>query len=190
VKNQSWLPRAIVGIIVVTGLIWAAVQNYYLEKLHQDIPEKWSLLEAAYQERNQFTADFLNALEGDKSHNLKTLDKLNQAATLTSQAGQTHVTPLGDLKNFCQIQSQVSALFSSGIWDDPHLQSWHRKFEVIDRKVSGKEILFNESVGEYNFYLDSYPQKLIAQIKGLQKKSFCGKSPHLERFEHHRPSFY
>jgi LemA protein len=172
-----------VGVAVVLVGLWAVSANNSLVKLDQGVKQSWSQVENVYQRRMDLVPNLVNTVKG-----VANFEKDTYAAVADARARASSITISSDLLNdpqkfqqFEQAQNQLSGSLGRLLAvseNYPELKA-SQSFETLMTQLEGTENRiaverrrFNESVGEYNVAVNSFPTRIIAGMLGFREKPY------------------
>ncbi|HZN94285.1 MAG TPA: LemA family protein [Myxococcales bacterium] len=173
---------AVVVAVVLVGL-WAASANNSLVKLDQGVKQSWSQVENVYQRRMDLIPNLVETVKG-----VSNFEKETYAAVADARARASSITISPELLNdpqkfqqFEQAQNQLSGSLGRLLVVSeryPELKA-NQSFEGLLAELAGTENRiaverrrFNESVGEYNVAVNSFPTRIMAGMLGFREKPY------------------
>jgi len=173
---------AVVVAVVLVGL-WAASANNSLVKLDQGVKQSWSQVENVYQRRMDLIPNLVETVKG-----VSNFEKETYAAVADARAKASSITISPELLNdpqkfqqFEQAQNQLSGSLGRLLVVSeryPELKA-NQSFEGLLAELAGTENRiaverrrFNESVGEYNVAVNSFPTRIMAGMLGFREKPY------------------
>jgi len=173
---------AVVVAVVLVGL-WAASANNSLVKLDQGVKQSWSQVENVYQRRMDLIPNLVETVKGVSNFEKETYAAVADAR---AKASSIQITPelLNDpqkFQQFEQAQNQLSGSLGRLLVVSeryPELKA-NQSFEGLLAELAGTENRiaverrrFNESVGEYNVAVNSFPTRIMAGMLGFREKPY------------------
>jgi len=173
---------AVVVAVVLVGL-WAASANNSLVKLDQGVKQSWSQVENVYQRRMDLIPNLVETVKGVSNFEKETYAAVADAR---AKASSIQITPelLNDpqkFQQFEQAQNQLSGSLGRLLVVSeryPELKA-NQSFENLQAELAGTENRiaverrrFNESVGEYNVAVNSFPTRIMAGMLGFREKPY------------------
>jgi LemA protein len=176
--KKSWI--IILSIVLVVLVFFGStisVSNRIV-LLDETVREKWSQVENVYQRRMDLIPNLVNTVKGYAKHEREVLENVIKAR---SQVGQVQVRSAEDLKKFDQAQGQLSSALSRllvvaerypELKADKNFLELQSQLEGTENRISVERMRFNEATREYNLYIRSFPQSLIAGFRGFHEKPY------------------
>lgn len=180
-NRRTWI---IIGIVVLAIIvIYKFTIGPYNEmvRLNQDVKAQWGNVETQYQRRIDLIPNLVSTVQGYANFEKSTL---TQVTELRAQVGQAKVNwdnknlPIDEkIKAANQMESALSRLLVV-VEKYPDLKA-NQNFLELQAEISGTENRvanarrkFNESAQQYNTYVLSFPNNLIAGMFGFKEKAF------------------
>jgi LemA protein len=168
--------------VVLAGL-WAVSANNTLVKLDQGVKQSWSQVENVYQRRMDLIPNLVETVKG-----VANFEKDTYAAVADARARASSININAELLNdpqkfqqFEQAQNQLSGSLGRLLVVSeryPELKA-NQSFENLQAELAGTENRiaverrrFNESVGEYNVAVNSFPRRIVAGMLGFHEKPY------------------
>ncbi len=179
----------IITIIVIVVLLVAA---YFLFKgrynnmvvLEEGISEKWSQVENNYQRRADLIPNLVNTVKGYADHEQETLTEVVEArARATSVTVKPEDLNTESIRQFQQAQDGLSSALSKllvvverypDLKANQNFRDLQVQLEGTENWITNARRKFNESTFDYNSYIRTFPNNLLAGIFGF------GKMPYFE----------
>ena len=167
--------------VAVAFLMTSCGYNTMVEK--QEATESaWANVENQYQRRADLIPNLVNVVKGYAQHESSTLEAVvNARAKATSvQIDPTNMTE-EDLAKFQQAQDNVSSAMSkllAVVENYPDLKANENfrdlqvQLEGTENRIAVERRKFNETAQDYNKYIKSFPQLIIAKIFGFHAKPY------------------
>ncbi len=163
------------GFLVVCLLFvgWGVSVSNQLVTLDEGVKEKWSQVENVYQRRLDLIPNLVNTVKGYAKHESEVLLQVTQAR---AQVGQVK-----DLPQFERSQSQLSGALSRllvvaekypELKADRNFLELQSQLEGTENRIAIERMRFNESARDYNKYVKSFPESLIANFRGFHEKAY------------------
>lgn len=169
----------LIGIIVAVGL-WVASQQRNLVTLDENIKNKWSKVESAYQRRADLVPNLVNTVKGYANFEKETLTQVIEARAKATQmtVDPSKLTP-ETMAQFQQNQDGLGAALGRllvSVEKYPELKA-NQNFLQLQEQLEGTENrikierdVFNDAVNEYNVVVRSFPTNFIAGMLGFFEK--------------------
>ncbi len=176
--KNFWIALAIVLALVGGVAGWGVSVSNRLVNLDELVNEKWSQVENVYQRRADLIPNLVNTVKGYAKHEAQVLEEVTKAR---SQVGQIRVNDPKSLQNFDQAQGQLTQALSRlmvvaekypELKADQNFLSLQSQLEGTENRISVERMRFNEAARDYNSYLRSFPQALIASMRGFNARTY------------------
>jgi LemA protein len=176
--KNFWIALAIVLALVGGVAGWGVSVSNRLVNLDELVNEKWSQVENVYQRRADLIPNLVNTVKGYAKHEAQVLEEVTKAR---SQVGQIRVNDPKGLQNFDQAQGQLTQALSRlmvvaekypELKADQNFLSLQSQLEGTENRISVERMRFNEAARDYNSYLRSFPQSLIASMRGFNARTY------------------
>src|ERR1700758_3233928 len=167
------LVLAVVGIIIIGGVVWGVGINNELVALEQNVNEKWAQVQNVYQRRADLIPNLVETVKGFATQERTVLEEVTRAR---ASATSIQLTPeaLNDpkaLERFQAAQNQLTGALSRllvTVERYPELKS-NQNFLALQSQLEGTEnriaverMRYNEAVRDYNTRLRIFPGSLVA----------------------------
>ncbi|GAA5033399.1 hypothetical protein GCM10011506_25610 [Marivirga lumbricoides] len=174
-----------IGIIVVLGIIlysiFAGSYNKMVSKEEQ-VTSAWAQVENVYQRRADLIPNLVNTVKGYADFEQETLQNVIEAR---SKATGVNVNA-GDLspekiQQFQQAQQGLSSALSRlmvvvekypDLKANQNFLQLQSQLEGTENRIAVERRRFNEVTQEYNTYIRSFPQTMLAGMYGFDKKGY------------------
>ena len=155
--------------------------NAMVEKREQ-VESQWSQVENVYQRRADLIPNLVNTVKGYASHEAQTLQNVIEARAKATSVNLSvdELTP-ENLQKFEQAQGQLSSALSRLLAvaeSYPNLKA-NENFLALQSQLEGTENRitvvrrkFNETVRDYNTYIQKVPQNMVAGFFDFEKKAY------------------
>ncbi len=177
------MKKSIIVLLVVAGLFlltvgWGVSTSNQLVSLDEGVKEKWSQVENVYQRRLDLIPNLVNTVKGYAKHEAQVLEEVTKAR---AQVGQIRVNNIDDLKKFDQAQSQLTQSLSRlmvvaerypELKADRNFLELQSQLEGTENRITVERMRFNETARLYNTYLRSFPQSIVAAIRGFHEHPY------------------
>lgn len=179
--------KGIIALLIVVGLIligyftFKGMYNNMVEK-REATTGQWANVETAYQRRADLIPNLVNTVKGYADFEQETLTQVIEArAKATSvNVNADDINP-EQLQKFEAAQQQLSGALSRllvTVERYPELKA-NRNFlelqsqlEGTENRISVERRRFNEVVRGYNTYIQKFPQTIMANMTGFDKKGY------------------
>lgn len=176
--KRSWI---IIGVIVILVLIvYGSLSGKYNQmiSLEEGVKTQWANVETQYQRRTDLIPNLVNTVKGFAQQEQEVLTQVTEAR---SRAGNVQIDPTNlnasNLQQFQQAQTQLSSALSRlmvVVERYPELKSnqnfleLQAQLEGTENRIAVERRRFNESVQDYNTYIRSFPNNMMASMFGFE----------------------
>jgi LemA protein len=186
------LVLAVIGIIIVGGIVWGTGVNNELVRSEQAVNEKWAQVQNVYQRRADLIPNLVETVKGFAAQERTVLEEVTKARA--SVAG-IKATPelINDpvaFRKFQQAQQELGGALSRllvTVERYPELKS-NQNFLALQSQLEGTEnritverMRYNEAVRDYNTRLRVFPGSMVASFRGFKEKPFFEAAPGSEQ---------
>lgn len=150
--------------------------------MDEGVTAQWSQVENVYQRRADLIPNLVNTVKGYASHERETLEGVINAR---SKATQVTIDPsklnAESLQNFQQAQGELSSALSRlmvvmerypDLKANQNFRDLQAQLEGTENRIAVERRKFNESAQGYNTYVRTFPQTIIANMFGFEKKAY------------------
>lgn len=172
--------RLFIGLIIASSLS-SCGYNSMVEK-REAVNGAWGNVESAYQRRADLIPNLVNTVKGAANFEQETLEKVIKArAEATSIKLTADDLTEENLQKFQDAQDGLKGALKSLLMvteNYPDLkatasfQELQAQLEGTENRINTERNLFNEAVKDYNAYIASFPQLLIAKMFGFTPKAY------------------
>ncbi len=180
--SKTWI---VVGVIVVIVLIlYGSFKGTYnnLVKMEENVSAQWAQVENVYQRRADLIPNLVATVKGYATHEQETLEGVTQAR---AKATSVNVDPTKlneqSIQQFQAAQEGLTSALSRllvvverypDLKANQNFLDLQTQLERTENRISVERRSFNTAAQEYNSYLRSFPQNLIAGLFGFEKKAY------------------
>ncbi len=176
--KNFWIVLAIVLGLAGGVVGWGVSTSNQLVGLDEAMNEKWSQVENVYQRRADLIPNLVNTVKGYAKHEAEVLEEVTKAR---AQVGQIRVNDPKSLENFDRSQGQLSQALSRlmvvaekypDLKADQNFLNLQSQLEGTENRIAVERMRFNEAARSYNSYLRSFPQSIIASMRGFVARDY------------------
>lgn len=171
----------IVGILVVLGAMFVKPYNNMVQK-DEECSKAWANVENAYQRRMDLIPNLVKTVQGAADYEKGTLEAVIEArAKATSvQVDPSNLTE-ESIAKFQAAQDQLSSALSRlmvVVERYPELKAnqnfleLQAQLEGTENRIAVERGKYNETVNDYNSYIRSFPNNIIAGLFNFDKKGY------------------
>ena len=177
-KKSTWIIIAAIALFV----IWGISINNSMVTMEENVSKAWGNVENVYQRRADLIPNLVNTVKGYAQHEASTFESVvNARAKATSITVDPENMTAEQLKEFQQAQSEVGSALGRLIAISeayPELKA-NENFKELQAQLEGTENRiaverknFNEEAQKFNYYIRRFPQSIIANMRGFDKKPY------------------
>jgi LemA protein len=168
---------SVFALVLGFGL-WAVSASNRLVLLQESVDAQWSQVENVYQRRNDLIPNLVSTVKGYAKHEESVFEEVAKAR---ASVGQIKVNGPQDLRSYDQAQSQLSGALSRlmvvserypELKADKNFMGLQSELEGTENRIAVERRRFNETARDYNVYLRSFPQSLVAGLRGFREKAY------------------
>ena len=176
--NSRWTPWIVIAVLFALSLGSFISIGNKLVRLDEGVKSHWSQVENVYQRRLDLIPNLVNSVKGYAKHEATVLEEVTRAR---SQVGQVRVENVEDLKKFDEAERGLSGALSRlmvvaeqypQLKADQNFRDLQSQLEGTENRISVERMRFNEAAQEYNTYLRSFPQSLVAGLRGFKGRPY------------------
>ena len=170
-------------ILAVVGFgIYGWVKGFYNTtiKLEENINEKWSKVESAYQRRADLIPNLMKVAERYAEHEQETFVKVIEARSKATsiQIDPSNITPQ-QLQQFQQAQSGLTSALSRllAVFErypelkaNENYKEMMNELERTENRIKVERDRYNEEITPYNNHIRQFPGNMLAGMFGFEKK--------------------
>lgn len=146
------------------------------------VNQAWANVESAYQRRADLVPNLVNTVKGEANFEQTTLEKVMEArASATSIKLDPKDLTDENIAKFQAAQNELKGSLSrllATVENYPQLKSTEgfqtltAQLEGTENRINTERNRFNETVQDYDAYIQSFPQLLIAKMFGFTPKGY------------------
>ena len=161
----------VVGILVLLGVVvigqYISVRNTLVQK-REDVKQKWSQVENVMQRRADLIPNLVATVKGYAAHEQKVYDDI--AAARAALGGAR--SPQQAIAANNQLDSALSRLLVvvenyPNLKADQQFLNLQAQLEGTENRIAQERRRYNESVQDYNTYLQVFPNNIYASFAGF-----------------------
>lgn len=157
-----------------------------VEKREQ-VESQWSQVENVYQRRADLIPNLVNTVKGYASHESETFQSVVEARAKATSVNLSvdELTP-ENIQKFEAAQAQLSSSLGRllavaenypNLKANENFLALQSQLEGTENRISVERRKFNETVRDYNTYIQKFPQNMIAGFFDFDKKSYFESKP-------------
>lgn len=187
-KYIKWV--VIIAVVVALISFFAGTYNSLVDK-KMEAERSWSNVESQFQRRADLIPNLVSTVKGYASHEQLTFVQVVEERAKATQP-QIKFDELTDenLAKYAAMQGEMSAALGRlmAIGESyPDLKASQNFINLQDElagtenRVNKARIDFNESIKQYNTYVQKFPRNIIASMFGFTQKSFFEAAPEAQK---------
>ena len=177
-KKSTWIIIAAIALLV----IWGIRINNNMVTMEESVSKAWANVENVYQRRADLIPNLVNTVKGYAQHESSTFESVvNARAKATSINVNPENMTAEQLKEFQQAQSEVGSalgrLIAIGeaypeLKANENFKELQAQLEGTENRIAVERKNFNDEAQKFNSYIRRFPQSIIANMRGFDKKPY------------------
>ena len=177
-KKSTWIIIAAIALLV----IWGIRINNNMVTMEESVSKAWANVENVYQRRADLIPNLVNTVKGYAQHESSTFESVvNARAKATSINVNPENMTAEQLKEFQQAQSEVGSalgrLIAIGeaypeLKANENFKELQAQLEGTENRIAVERKNFNDEAKKFNSYIRRFPQSIIANMRGFDKKPY------------------
>ena len=150
--------------------------------MEESVSKAWANVENVYQRRADLIPNLVNTVKGYAQHESSTFESVvNARAKATSINVNPENMTAEQLKEFQQAQSEVGTalgrLIAIGeaypeLKANENFKELQAQLEGTENRIEVERKNFNDEAKKFNSYIRRFPQSIIANMRGFDKKPY------------------
>lgn len=186
-RKSTIMKKGTIALIVVGALILIAffsfkgIYNSLVSK-EEATTGQWANVETAYQRRADLIPNLVKTVKGYADFEQETLTEVIEARSKATSVNVNadDLNPQ-QIQQFQQAQSKLKGALSRllvtverypDLKANQNFLELQSQLEGTENRISVERRRFNNSVRDYNTYIRSFPQNIIANMNGFEKKGY------------------
>ena len=162
----------VVVLIVLAALIYIGIRNSMIGSRNR-VDEAWSGIDVQLKRRHDLVPNLVETVKGYASHESDVFEKTSKARAdamsargvgETAQAEQQLTSALTDLRAVAENYPQLRAT--------ENFQQLSRNLSELEDEIQAARRIYNSNVQAYNTKIQVFPNSIIANQGGFQKREF------------------
>lgn len=174
-----------IGVIVVLGIIFYSIFAGSYNKMvskEEQVTSAWAQVENVYQRRADLIPNLVNTVKGYADFEQETLTNVIEARSKATGVNidADNLSP-EKIQQFQEAQQGLSSALSRlmvvverypDLKANQNFLQLQSQLEGTENRISVERRRFNEVTQEYNTYIRSFPQTMLAGMYGFEKKGY------------------
>ena len=189
---KRWVPIAVLLVVVLVMVAWAASGYNALVRLDQGVRSSWGQVENVYQRRADLVPNLVATVKGAAAFEKDTLTAVTEARAKVGQVSSEGLKNVTDdpaaFQRFEQAQGQLSSALSRllvvaerypELKATQNFRDLQAQLEGTENRIAVERMRFNERAQEFNAKRSSFPTVLVASFFGdrFKEKSYFTAQP-------------
>jgi LemA protein len=162
----------IVALIILAALIYIGIRNSMIGSRNR-VDEAWSGIDVQLKRRHDLVPNLVETVKGYATHESEVFEKATKARAdamsargvgETAQAEQKLSGALTDLRAVAENYPQLRAT--------ENFQQLSRNLSELEDEIQASRRIYNSNVQSYNTKIQVFPNSIIADQGGFQKREF------------------
>lgn len=181
-NRRTWIILGIILAVLFVGYRLTVGPYNNMVSMDESAGTQWANVESAYQRRADLIPNLVNTVKGYAAHEASVLEAVTQArANATSvKIDPKNLTPEA-LQKFQSAQDGLSSSLSRllvvaekypDLKANQNFLELQSQLEGTENRINIERNKFNESVKEFNTYVRSFPNNIVAGMFGFVKKGY------------------
>jgi LemA protein len=162
----------IVALIVIAALAYILIRNGMIGSRNR-VDEAWSGIDVQLKRRHDLVPNLVETVKGYASHESEVFEKTSKARAEamsargvgeTAQAEEKLTGALTDLRAVAENYPQLRAT--------ENFQQLSRNLSELEDEIQAARRIYNSNVQSYNTKIQVFPNSIIANQGGFQKREF------------------
>lgn len=169
-------------LAVVSAFLFSSCGYNKMVQLDEAVSSQWSQVENVYQRRADLIPNLVNTVKGYAEHEQETLTGVIEARAKATSVSidPAKMTP-EMLSQFQQAQEGLSSALGKlmvvierypDLKANQNFLDLQAQLEGTENRITVERMKFNESSQAYNTYIRKFPQLIVANIFGFDKKTY------------------
>ncbi len=184
-KFPVWAVVLIVIAVIVIGCVkkYTGIYNNMVN-LDENVSSSWADVQNQYQRRYDLIPNLVATVKGYASHESEVLTQVTEARSKAGGVVNVNENLLNDPEAFARFQQVQDQLGSSlqrllvvaekypELKANQNFLALQDELEGTENRITVARTRFNDSAKKYNTYIRRFPNSIIANNSGFEKKSY------------------
>lgn len=173
---------AVIVAVVLALFFWVKGVYNSMVRMDETVSQAWAQVENVYQRRADLVPNLVATVKGYADHESETLEAVVNARAKATQATVDPSSLSGEeLANFMSAQDELGAAIGRllvSVERYPDLKAnqnfleLQAQLEGTENRITVERQKFNEAARNYNVTIRKFPDNIIANIFGFEKKGY------------------
>ena len=178
---KKWLPIIIIGLLVFALFKWGVGVRNTMVDMKGQAEKSWANVESSYQRRNDLIGNLVKTVQGAADFEKTTLTEvINARAKATSTTIDAGNLTAQNMAAFQQAQAGLTSALSKlmvvverypDLKANQNFLQLQNQLEGTENRINVERNRFNTTAGDYNIYIQKFPNNLIANFSDFDKMS-------------------
>lgn len=178
------------AILVVVMIIYRTFAGNYntMVQLDETVTSQWAQVQNQYQRRLDLIPNLVSTVKGYASHENEVFSNIAEARSKAGGVVNIDESVLEDSEKFAEyqkIQNQLGASLQRLLMitenypelkADQNFLALQDQLEGTENRIAVERKRFNDAVKTYNGFIRRFPQNIIANMNGFEKKQYFAAS--------------
>jgi LemA protein len=165
---------AIVGGVVLLGLIWVIANYNRFARLRQHILESWSDIDVELKRRYELVPNLVETVKGYARHERQVLEEVTR---LRNQAVASRGSPAAQATDETALLLGLKKLFAvveayPQLKADTHFLALQKELSVTEDRIAAARRFYNANAREMNQLCRTFPTNVLAAVFGFKEQDF------------------
>ena len=181
------MKKSVIVLLVIVGLLFIGFMSFKgiynnMVGMQEGTAGQWANVETSYQRRADLIPNLVNTVKGYADFEQETLTQVIEARSKATsiQVDADDINP-EQLQKFQAAQDQLSGALSRllvtverypDLKANQNFLALQSQLEGTENRISVERRKFNNLVRDYNTYIRKFPQMIIANFTGFDKKGY------------------
>ena len=168
--------------VAISAFLFSSCGYNSMVEKEEAVNTAWSNVENQYQRRADLIPNLVNTVKGYASHESETLESVVQARAKATQItlNAEDLTP-EKLQQYQKAQGEIGSALGRlmritenypELKANQNFQELQAQLEGTENRISVERRNFNQATQDYNTFIRKFPQNLIANMFGFEKKPY------------------
>lgn len=188
-EEKKTLSKKLIAIIVVVVVVLLCVKKYTgtynrMVDLDESVSSSWSQVQNQYQRRYDLIPNLVSTIKGYAAHESDVLTQVTEARSKVGGVINVSDNVLQDPEAFARFQQVQDSLGASlqrlmvvseaypELKANENFLALQDELEGTENRIATERKRFNDSVQSYNNYIRRFPNNIIANMSGFEKKAY------------------